>query len=72
MFKFFLIFAVVVGLFLEIFSEKIHDLSFEGPFSEIDYVGDRMVSRMWRRMGTAVVQNNFIRLIYLKYIVGVL
>ena len=42
--------------------EKIQDLSFEGPFTEIDYSGDRMVSRMWRTMGSTVVNNNFVRL----------
>lgn len=43
-------------------AEKLDFHTFEPPFNDVDHAGQRMVSRHWRPSGTAVVQNNFVRL----------
>jgi len=38
------------------------DQSFEPPFSDVDYMGNRLVNLNWKNHGTTTVNSNFIRL----------
>lgn len=58
----FIAILVVLASFQSINAEKLEFHSFEPPFEEVDHGGIRQISRHWRSFGTAVVNNNFIRL----------
>ena len=54
--------AVAIAFLAYVISAKLESGSFQGPFEEVDQVGNRVVSKHWRTSGTAEVNKNFIRL----------
>jgi mannose-binding lectin 2 len=44
-----------------IFANKL-DISFEPPFTEVDWSGNKIVGINWKNFGSTVVNTNFIRL----------
>ena len=57
------VWCLFISLFVEgVLSEKLKTHSFEPPFSDIDYSGEKMVSNLWRTGGSTRVTNNFVRL----------
>lgn len=55
-----LLFVALAGTFVA--SELLEYHTFQPPFQEVDSTGARLPSPHWRTYGTAVVNNNFIRL----------
>lgn len=57
--------AIVIVLLAALFyiaSATKLDLSFESPFSEVDWAGNKIVGINWKNFGSTVVNSNFIRL----------